>query len=84
MTNKENCPVQTENEQNAVLEKLATFINEQATPQELSKSLQRLITVIALTLVRNDETINPINKEWLDDGLFYVSQLSEIFNNECV
>ena len=57
-------------------------VNEVIDAKSVAISLQRIITILALTLVRNNELINPIDLEHLDDGLCNLSQLVEILQAE--
>ncbi|MCV9931973.1 hypothetical protein OIU80_06730 [Flavobacterium sp. LS1R47] len=60
-------------------EKLIEFFNKDVPPESMAKIIRNLNYVIALTLIRKNETLEHHTKE-LDHGLYWLNQLAEILN----
>jgi len=59
-------------------EKLMTFFNEKLDPQEFAKIIRRYNYEMSLMMIRNNESDNVINKQWVDDGFYWLNELVEI------
>ncbi|MBF7093346.1 hypothetical protein IUY40_17570 [Flavobacterium sp. ALJ2] len=60
-------------------EKLIEFFNKDVPPESMAKIIRNLNYVIALTLIRRNETLECYTKE-LDHGLYWLNELAEILN----
>jgi hypothetical protein len=59
--------------------KLTEFFNDTIDPETLAKMIRHLNHVIALTLMRKNETLECHTKE-LEDGFYWLNELAEILN----
>jgi hypothetical protein len=57
-------------------ELLDTVISEKS----LATHLRRINYILSLTIMRIDETKNPINTEWAEKGFFWINELAEILD----
>ncbi|MCV9933694.1 hypothetical protein OIU80_15530 [Flavobacterium sp. LS1R47] len=60
--------------------RLADFLNESIDPISMAKSIRRINHILALTVIRNDDNRNPINKYWLENDFYWLNELAEILN----
>jgi len=69
-------------ENRIIFKKMEHFLVQVTDADKVARNLQRLITMIALTVIRNDNKKNPIDMEFLDEGIYDLSQLIEILQSE--
>ena len=61
-------------------EKLIEFLDKTIYPETIAKYIRRMHYVLALSVIREDENKNPLNKDWLDDSFFWLNELAEILD----
>lgn len=61
-------------------EKLIEFFEKAIAPEVMAKMIRRINYILTLTVIRNEETKNPINPEWVDDGFYFLNELAEILD----
>ena len=61
-------------------EKLIEFFEKGISPDEMAKNIRRLNYSLSLTVIRNDDNNNPLDKDWLDGGFFWLNELAEILD----
>lgn len=61
-------------------EKLIEFFEKGISPDEMAKNIRRLNYSLSLTVIRNDDNHNPLDKDWLDGGFFWLNELAEILD----
>ena len=61
-------------------EKLIEFFEKGISPDEMAKNIRRLNYSLSLTVIRNDENNNPLDKDWLDGGFYWLNELAEILD----
>ena len=77
MTNSED-----KNSNKVVIKEIKAFLIEETDRQTVARSFQRLITILALTVIRNDGGKNPYNIDHIDDGIYYLSRFVELLQPE--
>ncbi|TDE01521.1 hypothetical protein [Flavobacterium sandaracinum] len=60
--------------------KLNDFLDTVISEQSLATHLRRINYILSLTIMRLDETKNPINPEWAENGFFWINELAEILD----
>lgn len=61
-------------------EKLIEFFNKEISPEDMAKNIRRLNYILGLTVIRNNPEQNPIDKDWLENGFYWINELAEILN----
>lgn len=61
-------------------EKLMTFFNEEIDPKQFAQIIRRYNHQMSLIIIRDDERKNVINKQWIDDGFYWLNELAEIID----
>ena len=75
MMNTENKELTT----NISNERLNSFFNETIDGSTMAKYIRRVNYILALTAIRQNND-NPIDKEWLDDGYYWLNELAEVLD----
>ncbi|MBF7092139.1 hypothetical protein IUY40_11365 [Flavobacterium sp. ALJ2] len=60
--------------------RLINFLTTEINPLEMAKCIRRINHFLALTVIRNDDNRNPINKYWLEDDFYWLNELAETLN----
>ncbi len=58
-------------------EKLAEFFKKQISHTDMALYIRRINYILSLTAIRYDENHNVLNKEWLDDGFYWLNEFAE-------
>ena len=61
-------------------EKLNLFFDKTIDEVSMAKHIRRINYILALTTIREDETKNPMNKDWLDNGFYWLNELAEVLD----
>ena len=61
-------------------EYLLKFFTETVDTKTMAQSLRRATYLIALSYIRAEETVNPMNKEWTDDSFYFLNELAEVLD----
>lgn len=61
-------------------EYLLKFFTETVDAKTMAQSLRRATYLIALSYIRAEETVNPMNKEWTDDSFYFLNELAEVLD----
>ena len=61
-------------------EKLMKFFEDEVYPGQLAQIIRRYNHEISLMMIRDDESKNVINKQWIDDGFYWLNELAEIID----
>ena len=59
-------------------ERLIDFFEKTIDPDAMARAIRRINYILSLTVIRENENTNPINKDWLDDGFYFLNELAEI------
>ena len=58
-------------------EKLIEFFDKTIDVISMAKHIRRINYILALTVIREDENKNPLDKDWLDNGFYWLNELAE-------
>lgn len=61
-------------------EYLLKFFTETVDTKTMAQSLRRATYLIALSYIRAEETVNPMDKEWTDDSFYFLNELAEVLD----
>lgn len=57
--------------------KLNQLLDKEIDPKTLAKYIRRVNYILSLTMIRNDQEKNPIDKDWADNGFYWLNELAE-------
>jgi hypothetical protein len=60
-------------------EKLMKFFDKEIDPKHLAQIIRRYNHEISLMMIRDNQN-NVINKQWIDDGFYWLNELAEIID----
>ena len=60
--------------------KLNQLLDEKIDEKTLAKYIRRVAYILSLTIIRNDENQNPIDKDWADNGFYWLNELAEVLD----
>ena len=61
-------------------EYLLKFFTETVDTKTMAQYLRRATYLIALSYIRAEETVNPMDKEWTDDSFYFLNELAEVLD----
>lgn len=61
-------------------EYLLKFFKETVDAKSMAQSLRRATYLLALSYIRAEENVNPMNKEWMDDSFYFLNELAEVLD----
>ena len=70
----------SKNENQYTNNKLNKFLDKRIDEKTLAKCIRRVNYILSLSIIRNDEDKNPIDKDWAVNGFYWLNELAEVLD----